>query len=198
MEFLKSKLLLGMICFVAGIGSLLLYQHFKETHSKPELGLTHRRWNIDPLFDEAFNNRFFQNTHDPFEEMRKMRQQMMKQFEDDELQDGPFDSWFKKRFGGGNVGDIKKHEDEKFIYYDIAMAGVNKENLKIKVGDGQITISGRQEKQSEEGNSSNFMSSTFQRSFPVPPNVDGNKVKIEQEKDKLVLKFPKNEDEAHI
>jgi len=29
------------------------------------------------------------------------------------------------------------------------------------------------------------------RSFPVPPHVDGNKVTIDQEKERLVLKFPK-------
>jgi HSP20 family molecular chaperone IbpA len=129
--------------------------------------------------------------------MRRMQESMMKQFGqlDDDPGGGIFDSWFKERFGGGEPGDIQTREDEDFVYYDVAIKNLSNKKLDIQVEGGQIMISGTIEKRSDDKgkntNSSQFYSSTFHRSFPVPFGVDGNKVQIEHEGEKIIIKFPK-------
>lgn len=185
-------------CLVAGAVAVLGYQHF--THKEePKLAAIDRslglpRKHIDPFLNDFFNDDFFSRRTDPFEEMRRMRERMTKHFDqDDGGGGGLFDDWWKQRFGGGDSGEIKQREDKNYVYYDLYTKDLNPEKLKVKVEKGQITIDGQIEKKSEEGNNQSFFSSSFHRSFPVPSEVDGNKVKIEQEKDRLVLKFPKME-----
>lgn len=76
---------------------------------------------IQQHFDNIFNDDFFGGS-DPFDDMKKMREQMRKRM--DMLDNpgpmtNPFDSWFSDKFGGGSVDDIAKREDDDFVYYDI-------------------------------------------------------------------------------
>lgn len=196
MRFIKTKLFIGLACFVLGIGVVLLAQKYL-LKSKDDLisgsPSLHAMQSMNSLFDQFYNDDFFSSSRDPFDQMRKMRERMMKEFEEPEKGRGLFDSWYKDRFGGGDAGEIKKREDKDFIYYDIAIQGLDKEKLNVKVADGQINITGQIEKKSEEGGSTSFMSSSFHRSFPAPPEVDANKVQMEQSEGRLTLKFPKVE-----
>ena len=116
---------------------------------------------------------------------------MLKQFgEQDEFR-GSFRNWFQKRFGDGDVGDIKQREDEEFVYYDIELRDETPKELKVEVHDGQMSISGQIETMQNEQGSKNYMSRTFHRSFPVPGNVDGESFKMTQEGEKIVIKFQK-------
>jgi HSP20 family molecular chaperone IbpA len=185
MNTLKSKVMIGFVCFALGIGAVLLTQKFSEKH---EMKIA----NIDSNHSiQFYNDDFFGKSNDPFEQMRKMRKQMLDQFDKPDEGGKIFDSWFGKRFGGGSVGEIKKREDKDFIYYDVAIKGLNKENLKVNVTNGQVAISGQAEQKSEENGSKSFSSSSFHRSFPVPPDADSSKVQMDQSMDLLTLKFPK-------
>lgn len=64
---------------------------------------------------------------------------------------------------GGDAHEITRREDGAFIYYD------------LDLGDGAARYHG----------------SSFHRSFPVPPEVDGRDFKMEQEGRKIIIKFPK-------
>jgi HSP20 family molecular chaperone IbpA len=195
MKPIYSKILVGLVCFGLGVGSMVISQ--RATKEKPPSTsfaaplVGQKDSGTDQLLDHFFNDDFFGKSEDPFSQMRKMREQMMKQFNPPEKGAAPFDSWYQKKFGGGDVADISQREDDKFVYYDISVKGLNKEDLKVKVANGQINISGKTETKNENGNTGTYMSSMFQRSFPVPPNVDSNKVQMENEKDKLTVKFPK-------
>jgi HSP20 family molecular chaperone IbpA len=193
MKPIYSKILIGLVCFGLGVGSMLVTQKSKkekpQTISLAAPLVDQKDSGTDQLLDHFFNDDFFGKSQDPFDQMRKMREKMMKQFNPPEVGSGPFDSWYQKKFGGGDVAEISQREDDKFVYYDISVKGLNKEDLKVKVANGQINISGKTEKKNE--GTGTFMSSMFQRSFPVPPNVDPNKVQMENEKDKLTVKFPK-------
>lgn len=192
MKFLQSKYSIGLIGFALGGAAMFVTQKMMNPKQyRPGLSLTRNDFGEDRLLDTFFNDDFFDRSHDPFEEMRKMRKQMSKQFGEETGGGGLFDSWYKRKFGGGNAGEIQKREDDKFVYYDVAIDGLDKNKLNVKVVDGQITISGRQEKKSEEGNTGTYFSSSFHRSFPLPLGVDGNDVQMEQNKGKLVVKFAK-------
>jgi HSP20 family molecular chaperone IbpA len=154
------------------------------------------RQQFDSLFDEGF---IAQN--DPFEEMRKMRQQMEKQMKHfggkNRSLSNPFDSWFSDKFGDGTINDISKREDEGFVYYDIKVDDVNSTSINTKVEKGYITITGTSEKNSGSDGKNNGVSaqsifkSSFNRTFPLPENVDQNKMQMLTEKDRVILKFPK-------
>ncbi len=195
MKIIKSKVFIGALFFVLGIGAVLEAQRFFiKPSDKLELATTsHPAKTMDSLFDQFYDDDFFGRTHDPFEQMRKMRKHMMKDFDNLDQGGGMFDSWYRRRFGGGDAGEVTKREDKDFIYYDIAIKDLNKEKLNVKVENGQITISGQAEKKSEENGNGSYFSSSFHRSFPAPPDVDANKVQMEPSKDKLTLKFPKIE-----
>ena len=121
----------------------------------------------------------------------------MKQFgyHNDDSDSGIFDSWFKKKFGGGDPGDIQVREDEDFVYYDVVIKNLSDQKLEIRVEGGQINISGTIEKETgdkgKDGRSRQFSSSTFHRSFPVPNGVDSTKAEMEHDGDKIIIKLPK-------
>lgn len=129
---------------------------------------------------------------DPFEQMRRMQEKMLRQFAGRGGLGGQ-----SAPFGGGgqvfemNSADFSEREDEKFVYYDLDVKGMTPQDLKVNVEDGQVSVSGRLEKKTDEGGSPAIISSSFQRSFPVPPNVVAEKFELEQEGAKIVIKFPK-------
>jgi len=110
-----------------------------------------------------------------------------------------FDDWFKGRFGG-SVFDIEQKEDDKYVYYEIKLEGLDKNNIKVNVIDDMLEISGKiiktEEKNSSSGISKSQVQQSFHRSFPIPPGVDSEKVEFETEDERLVVKFPKNESDA--
>jgi HSP20 family molecular chaperone IbpA len=198
MKSVIPKIAIGLACFILGIGSVLFFQKFeiRPKHSESTPPGLHAMRDVNSMFDQFYGNDFFGNSRDPFESMRKMREQMMKEFDQPEEGSGIFDSWYKHKFGGGDAGEIKKREDTDFIYYDIAVKDVGKDKLNVRVANGQIEISGQIEKRSDDNGQGTYFSSSFHRSFPLPPDVDGNKVQMEQNKDLLTLKFPKTSGHA--
>ena len=199
MKILKSNVFIGFACFLLGIAAVLAAQRFVAQHHKV-LSLAEQdppfksgaSPNLNSLLDQFYNDDFFNRTHDPFEQMRQMRDQFMKNFDEPGLGSGMFDSWYRNRFGGGDAGEIKRREDKGFVYYDISIKGLDKRNFNFKIADGQISISGQVEIKSEENGNGSYLNSKFHRSFPVPPDVDAKRVQIEQGKDLVTLKFPKN------
>lgn len=156
---------------------------------------------IQQHFDNIFNDDFFSGS-DPFDDMKRMREQMRKRMdmlEKPGSTTNPFDSWFSDKFGGGSVDDIAKREDADFVYYDIKVNDLNSTSVNTKIENGHITITGTVEKKSgsdDKKDDSGFSSqsiykSTFNRTFPLPEHVDQNKMEMIPEKDKIVLKFPK-------
>lgn len=197
---LKHQITIGTLCFILGIAVILLIQNYKkpvDQDAGAASGNFSQESGIDSTFDSLFNDDFFRSSKSPFEEMRRMQERMMKQFDSsgDDPGAGLFDSWFKKKFGGGDPGDISMREDEEFIYYDVVVKDLVNSKLDIRVQDGQITISGTIEKktssQNNQKNSSRFYSSTFHRSFPVPHGVDDTKAQMEQNGEKIIIKLPK-------
>lgn len=144
----------------------------------------------------------FVNPHDLFEVMTRFRERMEKQIEnfdnENENISDSFDSWLNTTSGGGVIDDIMRREDEKFVYYDITVKNLEAASINTKIEDGYITITGKVEKTSfgrddeDNPNSQTFYSSTFNRTFPLPDNVDSSKMEMTSEEgQKVILKFPK-------
>ncbi|MDR4498192.1 MAG: Hsp20 family protein [Candidatus Scalindua sp.] len=197
---LRYQITIGVLCFVLGAVVLLAIQNYRKsgTNDKDTKdSVLNQEESRDTTLDSLFDDDFFRSNRSPFEEMEKMRERMMNQFgsSGDDLKGGLFDSWFKRRFGGGDPGDIQTREDEDFVYYDVIIKDLSNQKLDIRVEEGQIKISGTIEKKSENNNknesSRQSFSSTFHRSFPVPHGVDDTKVQVEHDGDKIIIKLPK-------
>lgn len=195
MKFTNTKPFIGITCFAVGALAMYSVQYFML---KPKYMLREPLTSakgMGPLFGRCFNDDFFDRSGDPFKEIRRMREGMLKQFNQDEG-GGLFDSWYQKRFGGGRAGDITQREDDHYIYYDVSVQGLKPEKVNVKVENGQLSIYGQVEKKSDEAGSSSYFSSSFHRSFPVPPNVESAKLQIEQKENMLIVKLPKLEGKA--
>jgi len=199
-KMLKYQIAIGILCFALGVAVFLAIQNYGNNKSH-KMDSTDRLFSqersMDKTFDSFFNNDFFRPSKSPFDEMKRMQESMMKQFgvPDDDSGSGIFGSWFKKKFGGGDPGDIQMREDEDFVYYDIVVKDLSNKKLDILVEDGQIKIAGTIEKKSEDKgeneSSRQFSSSTFHRLFPVPYGVDSTRAEMEHDGDKIIIKLPK-------
>jgi len=93
-------------------------------------------------------------------------------------------------FGLSGSGiNIKSREDEKFVYFDIDIKDLVPESFKVQVQDGMISVSGQTQK--KLGSFGQSVQS-FSKTFDVPPGVDEKSVEIQNEKEKVILKFNKN------
>jgi HSP20 family molecular chaperone IbpA len=146
-------------------------------------------------------------TQDSFERRRQMHQQLHERIRDRVLQG----------FGGLAADDLFK-DFEEFFNDDLLKsspwdqglgAGASKlqtewkedkservlvitpqdegQELDISVQGSSITITGKTKKQNEFGTSV----SSFTNSFPVPADCDTEKVKIEQQHKKILVRFPR-------
>lgn len=116
---------------------------------------------------------------------------------------GSFDTWFKNNFGfeiASNkklffnqsfIQETKQWDDGEFKIFEIDLDGQTPKEVKVDVKDKQVIISAQIERKKETDHSSQFYSSSFHRSFPVPSGVDENNFKMEKENQKIVIKFPK-------
>jgi len=172
-----------------GANSFLI--KLQENHTTNDERLTENSIHKNRFLDNFFNRDFFEKSRDPFEEMRRMRKEMNDLFKEEEDFGGSFNHWYQDKFGGGDLSDLKQREDDQFVYYDISIQGNKPKELKIDVKDEMISISGKFEEQTSTNESNSFVSSNFQRTFPAPNGVNSKNYTIEQEENKIILKFPK-------
>jgi HSP20 family molecular chaperone IbpA len=90
-------------------------------------------------------------------------------------------------FGGGDTGDFKTREDDKFVYYEYEMEKVSKDSLNVRVENHMVIIEGNETKEAFGAT----ISTSFHRAFPAPENVDVDKVQMDYLDKKLIIKFPK-------
>jgi HSP20 family molecular chaperone IbpA len=193
MKFIRSKVFVGLAGFALGLGTMFVTQRLNERAAGgTQAASSTKAQNHLPMesIDDFNRGVFSADSDDPFEQMRRMQGRLFKQFNQPPI-GGAFGSWRPMPFSSNDVGEIKRREDEKFVYYEIPIKGLKKEKLNVKVSGGQIHVSGQTENKSDDGSSSTFLTSSFHRSFPVPADVDANKVQMENASDRLVIKFPK-------
>ncbi len=195
---------IGFLGVVLGVGGTYLFNNYnfveksdKKIISKDDLSSTSDRNNFDRFFDKTFDQDFFGESSSPFKQMEKIRENMQRLFEDnfnDSFDNKYFDNWFEARFGSP-VSDFGKSEDDEYIYYKIELEGIDKNNFKVDITDGQLNISGGIDKLSEDSSGGSFSKSrvrkSFNRIFPVPTGVDADKVEFETKENELIVKFPK-------
>ena len=94
---------------------------------------------------------------------------------------------------------VNIREDEKAFYLELAVPGMNKNDLKIEVKDEVLTISAAQKDEKQEEHEGyrrrEFSYSSFCRSFYLPEDVNGDKIGASYKDDILNVEIPKMEEE---
>jgi HSP20 family protein len=105
------------------------------------------------------------------------------------------------RFGGSNGGTVEWApaadigETEKEYLIRTELPAVKKEDVKVTVSDGMITIEGERKQQKEDKNEKLHRIESFYghftRSFSLPESVDENAIRCESKDGVLTVHIPK-------
>jgi HSP20 family protein len=94
-----------------------------------------------------------------------------------------------------NVPAANVRETDKSFRVELAAPGMKKEDFKIEIGKGEITISAerKEEKTTEEGKYTRqeYNYASFSRSFNIPENVDENSISATYQDGLLKIELPK-------
>ena len=135
--------------------------------------------------------------------MNIIRWEPIRDMEDMFRQYSPFFARALRRDGGEGaawspVADITETDKEYVIKAELPE--VKKEDVKITLDNGVITIAGerRMEKEAEEANEIRVESfyGSFSRSFALPDNIDAKAIQAEAKDGVLKVRIPKTKAEA--
>jgi HSP20 family protein len=92
---------------------------------------------------------------------------------------------------------VDVHENEKSVYLDIDLPGIDKKDIKVEVKDHTLTISGERKEEHKSEDSRCYRSERsygkFERSFNLSDTVESDKVAAEYKNGVLTLTVPKTE-----
>lgn len=98
-------------------------------------------------------------------------------------------------FRNANLPAVNIKDNAKSYDLELAVPGYKKDELKVNVQDGVLTISSEKQKESEEDKNGytrrEFSYRSFERSFQLPENVDADNVKASFTDGVLKLSIPK-------
>jgi HSP20 family protein len=129
---------------------------------------------------------------DPFRELEHMQSRLNRFFGDVPLQrtgedEMPFSGW-------SPAVDVQETDKEYLIKADLP--DVKKEDVKVELLDGTVTIEGDRQRETEEkGRTFHKIEreyGTFRRRFVLPTEVDANKVQAEFKNGVLNVHLPKS------
>ena len=117
-----------------------------------------------------------------------------------DLSDFFSDDWFHSKVGnGGWAPAINVVDNEDNYEVEVAAPGIKKDDFKIQVENGVLTISGESSKEEEEERKNytrkEFSSRSFSKSFTLPDNVEAEQVSAKHEDGVLRLTLKKIERE---
>jgi HSP20 family protein len=104
---------------------------------------------------------------------------------------------FRKEFNL-NVPPVNIHETDEAYHLELAAPGLSKEDFKVNLEKGLLTIS--YEKKAEDENKNykthrkEFSTASFKRTFTVEDKIDADNIKAKYENGVLQLLLPKKEE----
>lgn len=97
-----------------------------------------------------------------------------------------------------NIPAVNVKESEGNFQIEVAAPGLKKEDFKLSLHENRLTVSAKQEETQEEKTEKytrqEFSYSSFQRTFTLPKNVDGEKIEATYTDGILHVALPKKEE----
>lgn len=167
-------------------------------HNQDDKNLQAHRKRLNSLFKNFFND-------DIFADMDRMRDQMLGNLNNSPSADPDADAEKDNDKKAENKGSspsffsmitsngvqIEEREDNKNRYFDIKGDGIDGSSLKIQVDEGTVIVRGTVSNEKKQPGQQFVFRSSFQRSFPVPSDVDASGMQMQAKGDTIVLSFPK-------
>ena len=146
------------------------------------------------FFDSIFGDDFFDRKYDPFREIERFRERMMRMFSDEEKRifvDG-FDNWFEKRIKLDDI-KIKKFDDRIEIYID----KIKEKNVTLNIKDDYIKISydvvySDMRKKSNRSSESVYRTERYIKYIKLGEEFRNKHHSVELLDDRIVIKFFEN------
>lgn len=197
----SNKIIMALFFFGAGAASVWSYNRFIDFKNSGSqfsfsFGDKEKESSISDLFgskEDPFSDEAFGKESDPFAQIQRLQKQMEKMMEDSNSISQSFGTLQGEEVKIG-AAKLEQREDDDFVYYDILFQEKQPQGINVEVRGGQISISGQMQSKDEGFGGTRVFSSSFHRSFPVPPNVDSENYKMEEQEDRIILKFPKLKD----
>lgn len=114
------------------------------------------------------------------------------------------DSFFHRTGNGhsnGTLPSVNVSEDENSFMIEMAVPGMSRKDIQIKVEDDLLIISSEKEEKNEDKGSKNrrymrreFNYMRFSRTFELPESVNQEKIKARHEDGVLKVELPKKEE----
>jgi HSP20 family protein len=99
--------------------------------------------------------------------------------------------------GGISSPPANIHETNKEFQLDLSVPGMKRDDFKVDVEDGVLTISSEKEEEKEDKDKNyrrrEFSYSSFSRTFTLPENVDENNINAKYDNGMLHVTIPKKE-----
>lgn len=96
-----------------------------------------------------------------------------------------------------NIPAVNVKEEENAFQIEVAAPGLKKEDFKLSLHENRLTISakkeGKTETKTEKFSRQEFNYTSFQRTFTLPKNVDGEKIEASYTDGILHVGLPKKE-----
>ncbi len=125
---------------------------------------------------------------DPFKELRDLENRFLTNYSKAGVQEDSISTFSPK---------VNTREGEFAYHLDVDLPGVKKEDIKVDVKDGRLTISGERNFKEEVKEEDYYKVETsfgkFTRSFELPENVDVENIEASSENGVLEVIIPKLE-----
>jgi HSP20 family protein len=140
----------------------------------------------------------------PFSNMHERMNQMMSSMFSDDFWRNPFaafadsDRWFGDFAPATFQPNIDVSEDDKHLKISAELPGLEKDDIDLQVHEGVLTLRGekKSEKTSEDEGwyRTERYHGSFQRSIPLPADVDHNRAEARFDKGVLTVRLPKTKE----
>ena len=186
--------LLSLLLVIVAAQSYFIYDLKQGLETQKDLNKVEKIAVTKSPWDDFFNN-FHANGIDPFEQMKKMQEEMQKSF-------GHFNSIFSNdpffkeaydKMSTSPLSDLKEDKDSYTI--ELNIPGADEQKIEIKSEGNYLNIYANSVKSSDV-NDTNYIhreryTQRFERSFLLPENADMDHIKSHYDNGVLKIIIPK-------
>lgn len=129
----------------------------------------------------------------PFDTLRNLEQQLDQFFGRGDAEEGNGSDLGRRGLTSWRPR-VDVYQEGNELVFEVDASGINKQDLDVSIENNRLTIQGERVSEQEEEDRDYYRSErvygTFQRSFALPDNVEGDQVKASYEDGVLTVRTP--------
>lgn len=196
MRNIKVYLLVVMVFFVNQIFAYVNPENKDFEHINRLMIEEEKAFN--QYFEDKFDDRFFKSYFDPYREMENIQKDISKLMNKSDalVFDTRFNKWANAKFGHNLTCKIEQKEKIKEILTVITLPkDFDVNNIKATIENGVVSIetikNSENIKEENTPKTKYYSSFYFLRQFSIPKGINEKEIKINKEKNKIIINMPK-------